>query len=138
MVREEGVEDQVDVDLFLLFVNDIIGPQLDVRQEHLAGLRETFTVLVASGEITVGREVIRDSERLHVGIVQPLAVFIPYTRASNYELIVEFCAGRVDMEIPLSPLRSSEPGSCHDGYFIMRSPHKGLSRDESTVAFGVA
>ena len=36
MVWSEAIEEQVDVDLLLLFVDDIVGSQLDVRQEHPA------------------------------------------------------------------------------------------------------
>ena len=66
--------------------------------------------------------------------MQPLAVLIPYIAVSGCELIVEFRSWRVDMEIPLSPLRSFGPDTCHDGNFLMKSPHEGLLRDEYNLA----
>jgi hypothetical protein len=97
MVDSEGVEDQMNVNLFLLLVDDIVGSKLDVWQEHLARTREAFLELGARSEVTIGGEVIRDSKDLHVRFVQPLAVLIPHVCVIDLELIVEFSAGRMKM-----------------------------------------
>ena len=35
VIWAERIEEQMDVDLFLLFIDDIVRPKLNVREEHL-------------------------------------------------------------------------------------------------------
>lgn len=124
MIRTERVNEQMDVDLLLLFVDDIVCPQFDVRKEHLGRVRIARLVFLARGKITVGGEVIGNAKRLHIGVAQFLAVCVPHVAAvCRLELIVLLCAGRVEVEVPLPPLRSSGPRCGHGDNTFTIGPH---------------
>jgi hypothetical protein len=69
MIGLERVEDQMNVDFLFRLVDDIVGTQLNVGKEYLRGIRIPFLILVNGNEIAVCREIVRDGERLNVGLM---------------------------------------------------------------------
>ncbi len=107
MIGLERVEDQMNIDFLFRLVDDIVGPQFDVGKEYLRTIAISLSVFGNGSEVAIGGEVIRDAERLHVGLMQPSAILVPqFGAVRRAELIVLLRSGRVEVEIPLSPLRA--------------------------------
>jgi len=105
VVGLERVEDQMDIDLLFRLVDDIVGSQLDIGEKDLWTIAIPLSVLGNGSEVAIGGEVVRDAECLHTGLMQPSAILIPQFAAFRCaELVVLLRSGRVEVEIPLSPL----------------------------------
>ncbi len=104
MVGLERVEDQMDIDFLFRFVDDVVGPQLDAGEEGFRTIVIPLLVFGDGSEVAIGGEVVRDAERLHIGLMQPSAILIPqFVPVRRAELVVLLRSGRVEVEIPFSP-----------------------------------
>ena len=86
-------------------VDDVVGPQLDIGEKDFRTIAIPLPVFGDGSEVAIGGEVVRDAERLHIGLMQLSAILIPqFAAVGCAELVVLLRSGRVEVEIPFSPL----------------------------------
>jgi hypothetical protein len=60
------VEDEVNINLFLLPVDDIVCTKLNIWKKHLGRVWVAVVIIFVNGEIAISRKVVGNTECLHV------------------------------------------------------------------------
>lgn len=96
-VRNCRIEDQVNINFFLSFVNYVRCAQLDVEKEPFEAVRKPHSILLNALLVTVNGEVVGDSESVDIGVMEESAIPIPVRAVRAAKSVGQFCAGAMQV-----------------------------------------